>query len=122
MIMLTTQEVEQYIRLTLKQWKLSKLSVKWRDTNASWLGLAYVAKNEIVLNKMILIDFRLFDEVLKHEIAHFLQYKRNGNKFLKKNGRWMLHGKDFRDVCKEMGIPARTQIPVPNWTQKTKHS
>jgi hypothetical protein len=52
---------------------------------------------------------------LKHEIAHFIQYKNNGNKFLTKNGRRSYHGKDFAAACRIVGVPARTRIPVPTY-------
>lgn len=107
----TSSEIAQYIRMTLKQWGVSHLKIEWMDRQ-NFLGLAYVTQDRIKLNKIILVSFRLFDEVLKHEIAHCIQYKRNGNRFLTKNGRRILHGKDFAAVCKEMGIPARTRIPI----------
>ena len=69
--MLTTQEVDQYIRLTLKQWDLAHVSVKWFSSSRT-LGRADVWKNVLELNLGILKRFSLFEEVLKHEIAHFL--------------------------------------------------
>lgn len=110
----TTSEITQYIRMTLKQWGMPHLKIEWMDRQ-NFLGLAYVAQDKIKLNKIILVSFKLFDEVLKHEIAHCIQYKRNGNRFLTKNGRRILHGKDFAAVCKEMGIPARTRIPIRHY-------
>ena len=107
----TTSEIEQYIRMTLKQWSMSHLKIQWMNSGR-YLGLAYVAQGKIKLDKRILCSFKIFDEVLKHEIAHHIQWKRNGNRFLTKNGRRILHGKDFAAVCKEMGIPARTRIPI----------
>jgi predicted SprT family Zn-dependent metalloprotease len=109
----TTSEIEQYIRMTLKQWSMSHLKIQWMNSERH-LGLAYVAEGKIKLSKRILCSFKTFDEVLKHEIAHHIQWKRNGNRFLlTKNGRRSFHGKDFAAVCKEMGIPARTHIPLP---------
>lgn len=108
----TTSEIEQYIRMTLKQWSMSHLKIEWMNSGRS-LGLAYVVDGKIKLDKSILYSFKIFDEVLKHEIAHHIQWKRNGNRFLRsKNGRRSFHGKDFAAVCKEMGIPARTRIPI----------
>ena len=112
--MITKQEVEQYIRLTLKQWKLEEVSVLWKADTKGFLGLARVARKEIVLNEIVLKDFKLFEEVLKHEIAHFRQYEKNGFRFLRKNGRWQLHGADFKAACREVGFPARSCIPVPS--------
>jgi predicted SprT family Zn-dependent metalloprotease len=111
--MFTRNEAQQYCRMTLKQWKLPHVSIIWKSNVKSFWGLARISRKEIILNDKILQDFRLFDEVLKHEIAHFLQYQRNGFRFFRKNGRWQLHGADFRAVCREMNIPARSRIPVP---------
>ena len=108
---LTTTEAEQYIRLTLKQWGMSHVKIEWMEGN-TFLGLANPWIGRLKLNTKILNRFSLFHEVLKHEIVHFIQFKRNGNKFLKVNGRWSYHGADFKAICKEMNIPARTRIPI----------
>lgn len=110
----TTSEIQQYARLTLKQWGFSHLKIEWMKS-CRYLGLACVNENKIRLNKIILVSFSVFDEVLKHEIAHFIQFQRNGNRFLTKNGRRSFHGKDFAAVCKQMGIPARTRIPIRHY-------
>lgn len=108
--MFTTEEVSQYIRLTLKQHKLSHLKIKWVNAK-SYLGMACCKDDLLVLNKRILCCFSVFKTVLLHEIAHFIQYRNNGNKFLTKGGRYSYHGPDFKKACKELGIPARTKIP-----------
>ena len=109
--MLTKQEVDQYIRLTLKQWEVSYLSIEWIESKRV-LGVACIYQNKIKLNVEILKRFSLFEEVLKHEIAHFLQFESNGKKFLRKNNRWQLHGADFKAQCRRMKIPARSRIPA----------
>jgi predicted SprT family Zn-dependent metalloprotease len=109
----TIQEVDCYVRLTLKQWGFSDVKVIWKETNAKWLGIACPQLKEMTLNKRILKNFKVFDNVLKHEIAHFIDYRNNGNKFIKKNGRYSFHGKSFRDVCRMMKIPATANTRVP---------
>lgn len=109
---LTTQEVEQYIRLTLRQHGYTHLKIDWLPCKKSYLGRACVREDKIELNKRILNHFRLFHEVLLHELAHFIQWERNGKKFFRKNNRWQLHGADFKAVCKELKIPARAQIDL----------
>jgi predicted SprT family Zn-dependent metalloprotease len=109
----TEAEINQYARLTLKQYGFSHLKIEWAaETTKSYLGLADVNKNSIKLNKRILSNFALFRLVLLHEIAHFEQYKRNGNKFFRKNGRWQFHGADFKAVCRDFKIPASSRIPI----------
>jgi predicted metal-dependent hydrolase len=67
--MLTTQEVEQYIRLTLKQWGMSSVRVQWMKPNR-FLGLAYAEDSMIELSEKVLGSFGLFREVFLHELAH----------------------------------------------------
>jgi predicted SprT family Zn-dependent metalloprotease len=107
----TPEEVAQYIKLTLKQWNLDHLKIVWGDYK-SYLGLACVHDDKIKLSLTILKRFSLFEEVLKHEIAHFLQWENNGKKFHRKNNKSQYHGADFKEQCRRMGIPARTRIPV----------
>lgn len=109
---LTAQEAEQYIRLTLRQHGYSRLKIEWVPQKKSFLGRAFVSKDKIELNKRILNHFRLFYEVFLHELAHFIQWERNGKRFLRKNNRWQLHGADFKAVCRELKIPARAQIDL----------
>ena len=114
--MLTIEEVSQYIRLTLKQHKLEHVSVVWSPSkDTGFLGLANPWQNEITLNKRILGSFKLFEIVLKHEIAHFLQYQANGNKFFVKNGRRSFHGPDFRIQCRKLGIPVAAKLDVDKY-------
>lgn len=107
----TIEEVSQYVSMTLKQWKLSHLKVEWVNCR-SYLGLACPEENKIKLSLQILKRFSLFEEVLKHEIAHILQWESNGKRFILKNNRWSLHGSDFKAQCERLGIPYRTRIPL----------
>jgi predicted SprT family Zn-dependent metalloprotease len=110
----TQKEIDLYTRMTLKQWGMSHLKIEWIDAPRRWLGAAYVHQKKIQLTTAILVSFKTFEEVLKHEVAHHIQFLRNGNRWLTTpKGRNSFHGKDFAAVCKEMGIPARTHIPLP---------
>jgi predicted SprT family Zn-dependent metalloprotease len=110
----TQKEIDLYIRMTLKQFGFAHLKTKWSKAK-SFLGRADVWNNTLILSPRILCSFKVFDEVLKHESAHFIQYRNNGNKFLRKNGRFSLHGKDFAAACRIVGVPARTRIPIPTY-------
>jgi predicted SprT family Zn-dependent metalloprotease len=108
----TQKEIDLYVRMTLKQFGFAHLKIRWSHAQ-TFLGLACPRKGELTLSTLALRSFKVLDEVLKHEIAHFIQYKNNGNKFLTKNGRYSLHGKDFAAACRIVGVPARTRIPLP---------
>ena len=111
--MIPIEEAEVYVRMTLKEKGFADLTVEWVDeSRKSFLGLAFIFKRKITFNKRILSSFTVFREVVLHEIAHFEQAKRNGGRFPRRNGRFSYHGKEFKEVCAEFGIPARTKIPV----------
>lgn len=107
----TIEEAHQYARMTFKQWGCENLTLKIKSGINSYLGLAAADIDQIFMCKDALKSFELFDEVLKHEIAHCLDYKRNGGKWRKKNGRHVWHDKVFKDICRELGVRARTKIP-----------
>lgn len=106
---LTESEVEQYVRLTFKQYKIENFSLFWNKRCKNTLGFANPWKKRIELNPIILSNFSLFKKVLLHEIAHILQYFRMGETY-KVNGRNDFHGKVFKEVCKEIGISPETHI------------
>jgi predicted SprT family Zn-dependent metalloprotease len=108
----TQKEIDLYVRMTLRQFGFAHLKIKWSKSQ-TFLGLASPKKQQITLSCLALCTFKVLDEVLKHEIAHFIQYRNNGNKFLRKNGRFSFHGKDFAAACRIVGVPARTRIPIP---------
>ena len=109
--MLTTQEVDLYIRATLKQHGISNVKHSFKQMSRT-LGYYFVQKNEIVLSVTCLKSFTLFRLVLLHEIAHVLQYKELGGVSKTKNGRNDFHGKVFKKYCAQLKIPARRFIPA----------
>ena len=104
--MLTTQEVEQYARLTFKQYGLSDHSLFWNKRMKTTLGFANPWQKRVELNLNVLTDFLRFKYVLLHEIAHLIQFDRMGKTY-KVNGRNDFHGKAFKAVCKEMIIKTK---------------
>ena len=107
--MLTTTEVQQYIRLTLKEHGAPNVEIKWIDRQ-DVLGLAYASDWKIELSTLCLSSFKCFREVLLHEIAHLLDFQERGTYLVNKYE--MAHGKNWRKWCKKLGIPARTKIPA----------
>ena len=109
--MLTTQEVDQYIRLTLKQHGFADHSVKWMKLKPRRLGQANPWEKRIELSEKILANFALFKLVFLHELAHVIQFYRMGETY-RVNGRNNFHGKVFKQCCRELGISHKTKIPV----------
>lgn len=107
--MFTTTEVQQYIRLTLRQWNMSHVKVEWMESS-KFNGLAYAQENKIELALHTLRSFPLFKEVFLHELAHLLDYSERGTYVVNKYE--MAHGKNWRKWCKTLGIPARTKTRI----------
>ena len=107
--MLTTQEVDQYIRLTLKQHGFADHCVMWFELSGRRLGQANPWEKRIELSPKVLSSFLLFRKVLTHEILHCIQFKRMGGTF-QVNGRNRFHGKVWREVCKEYSFSPSTHI------------
>lgn len=104
--MLTTKEVEQYIRLTLKQYKLD-VKVEFSDSlflEYGFFGGFYTSANRIELDVCVLKSFALFKHTLLHELCHKLDEKERGSIFTK-TGRKNFHGANFNKWCKVLGIP-----------------
>jgi predicted SprT family Zn-dependent metalloprotease len=110
---ITRQEAEQYIRLTLRQYKLESIPVEWTNTKRR-LGCYRVQAKKIELSRQILSSFQLFREVFIHELAHALDITERINLFgtYKKNGRNDFHGENWKKWCLTLGIPARRFIPT----------
>lgn len=112
MFNLTETEVSQYIRLTLKEWGLNHISVEWNEKMNYAIGLAIPWKNKIQLSPKILCSFFTFRQTFLHEVAHIIQWERNGKTFKNEKGRNDFHGKLFKQICKELKIPSDTRIPI----------
>ncbi len=104
--MLTTQDADQYIRLTLKQWKVNP-SVKWNELSCEQqgaLGLYWPSLREIDLHPKILKSFETFRIVFLHELAHYMDYMERGEKVGKD-----FHGVNFKKWCHKLGITGKTR-------------
>ena len=109
--MLTTQEVQQYIKLTLKQYKVS-VKVSFCDkcfNEKGFSGCYNLITKEIVLDKRVLNSFAVFKYVFLHELCHKLDHKERKSLF--KNGRRNYHGANFNKWCKIVGIPRGAKMP-----------
>jgi predicted SprT family Zn-dependent metalloprotease len=110
---ITRQEAEQYIRLTLRQYKLESMLVEWTNTKRR-LGCYRIAEKKIELSNQILKSFHLFSEVFLHELAHALDITERINLYgtYKNKGRNDFHGKNWKKWCLTLCIPARRFIPT----------
>lgn len=109
--MLTTTEVDQYARLTLKQHGFSDYKVVWMNLPSRRLGQANPWQKQIELSEKILSSFALFKLVFLHELAHVMQFYRMGETY-RVNGRNNFHGRVFKQCCRELGISSSTKIRI----------
>jgi predicted SprT family Zn-dependent metalloprotease len=109
--MLTPQEVDQYIRLTFKQYGLFDYSVEWMKLDGRRLGQANPWEKKIELSPKVLDTFHGFKLVFLHELAHVIQLARMGGTY-KVNGRNNFHGKIFKQCCRELGITHKTELNI----------
>ena len=107
---LTTTEVSQYARMTLRQHGFADHSVEFMPLSGRRLGQANPWEKKIELSPNCLKNFALFKLVLLHELAHVIQFYRMGQTY-KANGRHNFHGKIFKQVCRELKISHKTTIP-----------
>lgn len=106
----TRKEVEQWIRLELKTWGLTHFKVQWCDWERT-LGEAWPSDHLIKLSNKCLDSFAVLKEVLKHEIAHVLQWLEQGKTFVI-NGRHQFHNKTWKKYCLTVGCKPRRIIPT----------
>jgi predicted SprT family Zn-dependent metalloprotease len=103
------QEAAIYSRMELKSYGLKDYSILWREWSRT-LGEAHPWKKTIYISYDCLKNKELLIEVVKHEIAHCLDFQERGT-FLR-DGRNDHHGKSWRKWCKFVGVKARMKIPV----------
>lgn len=106
--MLTKQEADCFIKLELKSWGLKNYSWEW--ASFSHLGEAHPNKNKIKLSPRILSSSALLIEIVKHEIAHCLDWNERGT-FIR-NGKNDFHGKNWKKYCLLVGCRPRRLIPL----------
>lgn len=111
----TKSEAELYARLTLKQWGVSHIKVVISDVienSPKTMGLFSWEDGETITIKTKCLErFITFDYVLKHELAHALDYKERGSLHTS-NGRANFHGANFHKWCKKLCIPVNALVPV----------
>lgn len=101
----TTEELQQYARLTFKQHKLEGYELVFLEKldTPNRIGQANPWEKKIELSPKCLESFALFRLVFLHELAHILQFYIMGETY-RVNGRNNFHGKVFKECCKKLGI------------------
>jgi predicted SprT family Zn-dependent metalloprotease len=108
-MILTTKEAEIYCRMELKSHGLKDHSIVWREWPRT-LGEAWGPEKQIHLSSVCLKNKELLIEVVKHEIAHILDYKER--KTFLRNGRNDFHGANWKKWCKIVRVRPRRFIPT----------
>jgi len=106
---LTQTEAEQLIRMELRQWGFPADSFEWVESGGM-IACAVGSEQRIKLTPRVLNSSALLTEVVKHEIAHLLDYKERGT--FEINGRNVFHGKNWKKWCGIVGCRPRRFIPL----------
>ena len=108
----TTEEINFYIRTTLRQWGMSHIPVVFKDQLhvKRAAGLYYPEEKKIEIAQKSLRCFSVFRYVLLHELAHALDHAERGTLWTT-SGRCNYHGANFRKWCKKLGIPTGRFVP-----------
>jgi hypothetical protein len=109
--MIDQSQADLYVKLTLKEWGFKDYKCIWRHNFKRTLGLADPWDKRIYLSTRVLANFRLFRIVLLHEIQHLRDFSERGT-FKNEKGKNDFHGKNFRRLCREVGIPWKATIKV----------
>ncbi|MGV3532759.1 MAG: SprT-like domain-containing protein, partial [Chthoniobacteraceae bacterium] len=81
-------------------------------------GLAYPARQLIMLNPKVHAFEGELERTMRHELAHLLAHHRAGKR------RIAAHGPEWRQACAALGIaeePRCHKLPLPKRTQHRKH-
>ncbi len=110
---ISRQDAEQIARMTLRQYAreekgLEGISIEFLDLNGKAFGYALPTDKKIQLDFRLLQSEALFVKILKHEIAHFIDYAERGT--FKRNGKNDYHGSSFKKVCRRIGADPSTHF------------
>jgi hypothetical protein len=105
--MISKAEAQLAASSLLQRWNLDDVQLEWNGSLKWALALADVANNKIIFSLTSLKSGKLFFSILKHEMAHFLDWREHGGWPIK-NGKNDLHGKSFKRQCLKIGAsPSR---------------
>lgn len=109
----TTEEINFYVRTTLKQWGMSHLPVVFKDQLhiKRAAGLYHPQEKKIEIATRSLRCFSVFRQTFLHELAHALDHQERGTLFTA-SGRANFHGKNFRKWCRALGVSSSRFIKV----------
>jgi predicted SprT family Zn-dependent metalloprotease len=96
-------EVEIYCRMELKQWKLGDYSIVWKEMKGT-LGLADPWNKTIILNPLVMRSTEMLMWIVKHEMAHVLDWIERGGTFQNEKGRNDFHGASWKKWCRLVGV------------------
>lgn len=96
-----------------------QVRVRWNPRMRTTAGLAFPARQLIMLNPKVHAFDGELERTMRHELAHLLAHHRAGKR------RIAAHGPEWRRACADLGIAEETRchsLPLPKRTQRRKHS
>ena len=119
---ISTAPLEALAKKLLQELGYAALSeqvrVRWNPRMRTTAGLAYPARQLIMLNPKVYAFDGELERTMRHELAHLLAHHRAGKR------RIAAHGPEWRQACADLGIAEETRchaLPLPKRTQHRKH-
>lgn len=102
--MLTTTEAQLLARMTFKMHGMRNLKLSFSGlTKDGRIGEFDSNNQKIILSKKVLASAKLFDTVLKHEMAHAMQFAELGG--YDGDQQDPFHGPTFKKYARSLGVP-----------------
>jgi predicted SprT family Zn-dependent metalloprotease len=108
---LTKAEADLLIRMELRQWGFPPDAYEWTEaTEGNGIAWVYASHVKVYLTEKVLASAALLTEVIKHEVAHLLDFKERG--LTEVSTGTHVHGASWKKWCRIVGCRARKIIPV----------
>lgn len=113
---MTSQDFLFIFRLECKQHKIADVQPVMRGASSETLALCNAAENKIeFFSGCLSLSYENAVEVIRHELAHLLDYRETGGWKKHPSGRNDFHGQSWKRFCKQLGCRARRYIPRNAW-------
>lgn len=110
---MTIEEFELLYRIECRLHKIAEIGMEWVENTIDMLA-CYCPYEKIVkfTHKLLDLDYATAMWIIKHEIAHALDYRELGEESNWYDCQVTAHGKSWQRWCKVVGCPTHRYIPV----------
>lgn len=113
---MTRADLETLFRMECRQHKIDGVKFKWMGKGESALAKCNAEHGEIEFFEIAcFLSYENAVELIRHELAHFLDYQEFNCWKKTKNNKFNLHGKSWKRFCAKLGCRARVRIPFSKY-------